>query len=111
MGSFPLQKFNPNLNFDTLPGDFFKSLVKLGYCANAISERICEYLSDSVFGMDSKNIDKVKCKMILRNFMHAGALTHSFPLARTHTQSRSQPYHFLDPHFFLYSFSPEDLFT
>ena len=90
MGSFPLQKFNPNLNFDTLPGDFFKSLVKLGYCANAISERICEYLSGSVFGMDSKNIDKVKCKMILRNFMHAGALTHSFPLARTHARTHSR---------------------
>ncbi|XP_029197906.2 lipase member K-like [Acropora millepora] len=63
-----VKKFNPNLNFDTLPGDFFKSLVKLGYCANAISERICEYLSGSVFGMDSKNIDKSRGPVYLAHF-------------------------------------------
>ena len=81
--SFSLQKFDPYLDFYTLPGEFFQSLVKLGFCANPISERICYYLSESVFGMDSKNIDKVKC------FTHVGALTHSFTLARTHSRTHT----------------------
>ena len=41
------------------PGEFFQSLVKIGLCANSLSERVCYDLMELVVGMDSKNIDQV----------------------------------------------------
>ena len=53
------QKLFPGLTFDLLPGDFLRSLIKLGFCANPISEKVCYDFMELVIGMDSKNIDEV----------------------------------------------------
>lgn len=53
------QKLFPGLTFDLLPGDFLRSLIKLGLCANPISEKVCYDFMELVIGMDSKNIDEV----------------------------------------------------
>ena len=47
------------------PGEFFESLVKLGLCANPLSEKVCYDLMELVVGMDSENIDQVSiyCKI------------------------------------------------
>lgn len=47
------------MTFDLLPGDIFRALIKLGFCAYPIAEKICYDLVELVVGMDSKDIDEV----------------------------------------------------
>ena len=54
-----LQKLDPNLTFDLLPGDVFRALIELGFCAYPVEENICYDLVQLVIGMDSKDIDEV----------------------------------------------------
>ena len=49
------------MTFDLLPGNFFRALVNLGFCANPISERVCYDFMELTIGMDSENINKVRC--------------------------------------------------
>lgn len=55
------------------PGEFFQSLVKIGLCANPLSERVCYDLMELVVGMDSKNIDQVSIySKIAKSFFLTG---------------------------------------
>lgn len=59
----------PGLTFDLLPGNFLRALIKLGFCANPFSERVCYDFMELVIGMDSDNVDKVtKTRKIGRHF-------------------------------------------
>ena len=48
------------MTFDLLPGKFLRALIKLGFCSNPISERVCYDFMELVIGMDSHNIDEVR---------------------------------------------------
>jgi len=66
---YPLvKKLFPGLTFDLLPGDFLRSLIKLGFCANPISEKVCYDFMELVIGMDSKNIDESRVPVYLAHF-------------------------------------------
>ena len=56
------------MSFDLLPGELFRSLIKLGFCSNAIEERICYDLMELVIGMDSKDIDEVVCETVFKTY-------------------------------------------
>lgn len=66
---YPLvKKLDPNLTFDVFPGEFFESLVKLGLCANPLSEKVCYDLMELVVGMDSENIDQSRVPVYVAHF-------------------------------------------
>jgi len=66
---YPLvKKLFPDFTFDLLPGDFLRSLIKLGFCANPVSERVCYDFMELVIGMDSANVNKSRVPVYLAHF-------------------------------------------
>ncbi|XP_068744852.1 lipase member K-like [Montipora capricornis] len=66
---YPLVKrLDPNLTFDLLPGEFLRSLIKLGLCANRLTERVCYDMMELVIGMDSQNINQSRVPVYVAHF-------------------------------------------
>ncbi|XP_078359982.1 lipase member K-like [Oculina patagonica] len=66
---YPLvKKLFPGLTFDLLPGRFLRALIKLGFCSNPLSERVCYDFMELVIGMDSDNVEKSRVPVYLAHF-------------------------------------------
>ncbi|KAK2572664.1 Lysosomal acid lipase/cholesteryl ester hydrolase [Acropora cervicornis] len=80
---YPLvKKLDPNLTFDLLPGDVFRALIELGFCAYPIEENICYDLVQLVVGMDSKDIDESRVPVYIAHLFEGTSFKDFFHYAQ-----------------------------
>ncbi|XP_068710633.1 lipase member K-like [Montipora foliosa] len=64
-----VMRLDPDLTFDLFPGDLFRSLMKVGLCANIVTAKICYDILELVVGMDSKNIDQSRAPVYFSHIL------------------------------------------
>ncbi|XP_068744854.1 lipase member K-like [Montipora capricornis] len=90
---YPLIKeLDPDMSFDLLPGELFRSLIKLGFCSNAIEERICYDLMELVVGMDSKDIDESRVPVYIAHLFEGTSFKDSVHFAQIMVNKKCQKF-------------------